>query len=167
MADLNRILDANRDAVEEMIVAAERSGPAWTTPTAPGKWSPSQIVEHVALSLEESAQIVSGAPSKIQTLPFFLRPIARSLFFNRILKTERFPKAKTNKAMDPVTGPPAPADARPRLERALSRFDQECRAAGAEARSVSSGAFGVVSLADYAKFMELHTRHHCRQMAPR
>ena len=27
-----------------------------------------------------------------------------------------------------------------------------------------SGAFGTVSLADYARFIEIHTRHHCKQM---
>ncbi len=164
MSDLNRILDANRDAVREMIGAADRSGPAWTTPPAPGKWSPSQIVEHVARSLEESAHVVAGAPSNIPTLPFFFRPVARSLFFNRILKTGLFPKAKTNQAMNPATGPATPAEARGRLESALTRFDQECQSAEAAGRSVNSGAFGTVSLADYARFMELHTRHHCKQM---
>ena len=38
-------------------------------PRAPGKWSPSQIIEHVARSLEESANMAAGRPSKF---PSFL-----------------------------------------------------------------------------------------------
>ena len=51
MADINTALAANRDAVDEMIRAGEQSGAAWIAPRAPGKWSPSQIVEHVARGL--------------------------------------------------------------------------------------------------------------------
>jgi hypothetical protein len=54
MADVNDVLAANRAAVIDVVVAAERSAATWTTPRAPGKWSPSQVVEHVARSLEES-----------------------------------------------------------------------------------------------------------------
>jgi hypothetical protein len=164
MGDLNSTLTANRHAVTELIAAADRCGSAWTAPRAPGKWSPSQVVEHVARSIDESANLISGAPSKFPTLPFFVRPIARTLLFNRVLRTGAFPKAKTNKAMDPESGPPTPADARRRLEDALARFDRECRACAQAGRTVASGAFGRVGVADYARFIELHTRHHCKQM---
>jgi DinB family protein len=164
MADLHSTLAANRDAVTELVATAEQCGPKWTAPRAPGKWSPSQVVEHVARSIDESANMISGAPSKFPTLPFFLRPVARTLLFNRVLRTGTFPKAKTNKAMDPASGPATPSDGRRRLEDALARFDRECRACAQADGTVSSGAFGRVSVADYARFIELHTRHHCRQM---
>ena len=90
MADVNDVLAANRAAVLDLVAAAERSAATWTTPRAPGKWSPSQVVEHVAGGLEEGANIVSGAPS-LPMPPAFLRPLAR-LFFNRILKRGAFPK---------------------------------------------------------------------------
>jgi hypothetical protein len=47
MADIDTALTASRDAVEEMIRAGKQSGAAFTAPRAPGKWSPSQVVEHV------------------------------------------------------------------------------------------------------------------------
>ena len=53
MADVNDVLAANRAAVLDLVAAAERSAATWTTPRAPGKWSPSQVVEHVAGGLEE------------------------------------------------------------------------------------------------------------------
>src|SRR2546422_10609082 len=135
MADVGTVLAGNRAAVDDLIAAADRTGAAWTTPRAPGKWSPSQVVEHVARSLDESANVVSGAPSKFPTLPFFLRPVVRAFLFNRVLRTNAFPKAKTNKAMNPASGPATPAEGRARLESALARFDRECRACASGGRS--------------------------------
>src|SRR2546428_13133198 len=127
MADVGPALAGNRAAVDDLIAAADRRGAAWTTPRAPGKWSPSQVVEHVARALEESANVVAGTPSKFPTFPTMLRPIVRGLFFNRVLRKGRFPKAKTTKALDPPTGPAPPAAARRRLERALAPLDHACR----------------------------------------
>jgi hypothetical protein len=164
MTDVSTVIAANREAVNELVAASERCGAVWTTPRAPGKWSPSQIVEHVARSIEESANMMAGAPTKFPTLPFFLRPVARTLLFKRVLRTGGFPKAKTNKAMDPQSGPATPTDARARLEGALARFDRELRAHAQASDTVTSGAFGTVPVADYARFIEIHTRHHCKQM---
>lgn len=164
MTEVDTTLAANRDAIDTLIAAAERSAGVWTIARALGKWSPSQVVEHVARSLDESANVVSGAPSKFPRLPFFLRPVVRGLLFNRVLRTGGFPKARTNKALDPDAGPATPAEARVRLERALERFDRECRACAKAGGVVASATFGKVSVADYARFIELHTRHHCKQM---
>ena len=163
MADVNDVLAANRAAVIELVAAAERSAATWTTPRAPGKWSPSQVVEHVARGLEEGANVVSGAPS-IPMPPAFLRPLLR-LYFNRILKKGVFPKGwKAAKALNPTRGPATPAQARVRLEGALARFDQECRRRVASGQHVVSGGFGTVSVEDLVRFSALHTRHHCKQM---
>jgi hypothetical protein len=164
VADINSVLTANRDAVAELVAASERCGTAWTVPRAPGKWSPSQLVEHVARSLDESANLVAGTSTKFPKLPFFMRPVARAFLFNRVLKNRAFPKAKTNKAMDPATGPATPAEARVRLEGALARFDRECRECVKNGRDVDSATFGRLQVADYATFIEIHTRHHSKQM---
>jgi hypothetical protein len=164
MADVSAVISANREAVSELIAVSDRCGAVWTTPRAPGKWSPSQIVEHVARSIEESANMMAGAPTKFVKLPFFLRPVARTLLFKRVLRTGGFPKAKTNKPMDPQSGPATPTDARARLEGALARFDRELRARAHASDTVTSGAFGTVRVIDYARFIEIHTRHHCKQM---
>ena len=164
MSNVDAALAANRDALQEFATAAARSGTVWTVPRAPGKWSPSQLVEHVARSIEESAKVVAGAPSKLPSLPFFVRPIARGLLFNRVLRNGAFPKARTNKAMNPEAGPATPAEARARLDAAFVRFEQACRARAAEGLRVESGAFGSVSVPDYARFIEVHTRHHRKQL---
>ena len=163
MADVNDVLAANRATVIDLVAAAERSAATWTTAPAPGKWSPSQVVEHVARGLDEGANIVSGVPS-IPMPPAFLRLVAR-LFFYRILKKDAFPKGfKAHKAMNPASGPATPAEARVRLEGLLARFDQECRRRVASGQHVVSTAFGTVSVEDFVRFNAIHTRHHCKQM---
>ena len=164
MADVNDVLAAHDAAVHDFVAAAERSAATWTTPRAPGKWSPSQVVEHVLRGLDEAANAVSGAPSSIPMPPAFLRPLFR-LYFNRILKKGVFPKGwKALKAFDPATGPATPAQARVRLEGALARFDQECRRRVASGQHVVSTHLGTVSVEDYVRYSALHTRHHCKQM---
>jgi DinB superfamily len=164
MADVNDVLAANRAAVLDLVGAAERSATTWTTPRAPGKWSPSQIVEHVARGLEEAANIISGAPSIVPMPPAFLRRLVR-LYFNRILKKGVFPKGgKAHKTMNPTSGPATPAEARVRLEGALARFDQECRRRDGSGQHVVSTGFGIVSVEDLVRYNAMHTRHHCKQM---
>lgn len=161
MSDLAAALAANRAAVEELIELSLQSA-AWNAPRAPGKWSPSQIVEHVARAIEESANLAAGRPTKFPTLPRFLRPVLKRVLFERVLRTRRFPQGRTNKAMNPASGPATPADARVRLEGALSKLEEACRACGDN--MIDTTIFGPVPLVDWVRFQELHTRHHCRQM---
>ena len=75
MADIDTALEASKDAMEQLILAGERTGTTWSSPRAPGKWSPSQIVEHVAPSLEESANMAAAVPP---SFPSFSASFARS-----------------------------------------------------------------------------------------
>jgi hypothetical protein len=163
MSDLDTLLLANREAVDELILAAERCESAWTVPRADGKWSPAQIVEHVARSLEEGGNVVQERPSKLPSLPFFVRPLA-GMMFHRILKRGAFFKARTNKAMNPIEGPASVDAGRVRLVAALGEFERDCRARKSAGGVLKSPAFGTVSVEEYARFVELHTRHHTKQM---
>ena len=172
MADIDTALAANRDAVEQMIRAGEQSGAAWNTPRAPGKWSPSQVVEHIARALEEGANGVAGRPSKIPNPPavvrLLVRPIA-SFMFKRVLRKGTFPSGfKAHKTMNPANGPATPAEGRIRLETAHQEFEEACRQVAAEGRPVTT-LFGSVPvpIQDLVRFNELHTRHHSKQMAAR
>ena len=164
MPEIERPLAAVHAAVAELVAAAEAVGLAWTTPRAPGKWSPSQVVEHVARIMEESANVAADRPSKFPTIPFFLRPIVRVLVFKRTLWRKAFPKMKAIAAFVPAAGSATPADGCVRLQGALTRFDQACRARAASGQDVASTIFGAVPVADFARFQELHVRHHILQM---
>jgi hypothetical protein len=165
MPDIDVPLAGVRAAVADLVAAAERAGVAWAKPRAPGKWSPSQVVEHVARIMEESANVASNRPSKFPTIPFLLRPIVRVLVFKRTLWRNAFPKMKAIAAFVPVAGSVTPADGRDRLQGALTSFDQACRARAASGQDVASTIFGAVQVADFARFQELHVRHHILQMA--
>ena len=167
MSNLESQLADNRAAVRDLEALADRSATAWNAPRAPGKWTPAEVVEHVARAMEEGANVIAGRPSKLPTLPSFLRPVVRGLVFNRVVKTGRFLKARTNRALTPATtpaAPPTPAEGKARLESALAAFEKECRARVSTGKPVESPVFGVVSVEDYARFNEMHTRHHTMQI---
>jgi DinB family protein len=161
MSDVTQRLEDNRSAIEEVLTAAEAVVGQWEKPVAPGKWSPSQLVEHLAESYEQGANVVAGRPSQLPSMPAFLRPVVRVLFFNRVVRKSWFPKSKTSSAMDPESGPESPEAGRARLEAAFEVFREACGSAGNE---ITSTAFGRVRLDDYCRFMEVHTRHHLKQM---
>ena len=166
MREIDGALAASRQAAEQLIGDAEALGSDWGKPRAPGKWSPSQIVEHVARTLEESANMAAGRPSKFPRPPFFIRPIAR-IIFKRVLRKAAFPKAKAFKAFNPASGPATPAEGRIRLETAHQKFDEACRRIVADGRPMPHPGFGSVPVQDYVRFMEIHTRHHGRQIVAR
>jgi hypothetical protein len=165
MTEIDTALAANRDAVEQLIRAGEQSGAAWSTPRAAGKWSPSQVVEHVARGLEEGANVVAGRPT-LPMPPAVVRLIA-GFIFKRVLRKATFPNGfKAHKAMNPARGPATPAEGRTRLETAYQKFDEVCRRIAADGRLITS-AFGSVPAQDLVRYNELHTRHHIKQMAAR
>jgi hypothetical protein len=168
-ADVEALIASNRAAVDELYRLAEAAAAEnrWTTPRAPGKWSPQQVVEHVAISLEEAGNVIAGRPTKLPTMPALLRPIG-GLLFKRVLRKGGFPRVKTPPSMDPAkaapTGPATITDARERLDAGFAEFEKACRERAAKGDAVPSKAFGNVSLQDYARFNELHTRHHAQQI---
>jgi len=163
-SELNTSLTGLRNAVGALLATANGVGAGWKVPRAPGKWSPAQVVEHVARIMEESAKAAASAPSAFPTIHPFLRPIVRVLVFKRILRRKAFLKMKAIEAMDPPTGSTTPKEARVRLEAVLSRFDRACRARAASGQDVASTIFGAVQVADFARFQELHVRHHHLQL---
>ena len=164
MSDLETQVTAARVAVDEVLEASVACAERWSVPAAPNKWSPAQVAEHVARSLEEAALDIAGQRSKMPNLPTPLRFVARKLLFERVLARGCFSRAKTNKAMDPETGPESPAAARVRLDAAWRTFAEACKTRSASGGLAASRVFGAVPLADYVRFQEIHTRHHRAQM---
>src|SRR5262245_55424614 len=148
MSNIQTALEASRKAIDQLVAAAERCGPAWSAPRAPGKWSPSQIVEHVTWSFEESVEMAAGRPSKFPKLPALARPIVRTLLFKRVLRKEAFPKARTNKAMNPASGRATPQEGRARLVAAHQNFDRACRQIASGGGRMHTTVFGIVSVED-------------------
>jgi hypothetical protein len=123
-------------------------------------------VEHVARSLEASVNVAAGKPSAFPRLPAIAHPVLR-IVFRQILKRSAFPKGKTTKPMNPVVGPATPADGRVRLEAAHQNYEEACRELAARGAAMPTPMFGQVPIEDFVRFMELHTRHHHRQIPVR
>ncbi len=97
-------------------------------------------------------------------IPGPLRPVVRGLLFNRVLKRKRFPRARTNRALNPERGSTSPAEARLRLTAALAALEGACRACRGRGEPVHSKVFGQVAVEDFVRFQAIHTRHHCGQI---
>ena len=164
MTELSESLQTTRTAVDAMIRTAHASSDRWNTPRAAGKWTPAQVVEHVALALEASAAEIAGRPTRFPTLPRPVRVLVRTLFFNRVLRSGTFPKAKTNRALNPHSGPATPADAERRLAAACRTLEEAAIGSAAAGDLMTSVMFGRVRITDYVTFQGHHTTHHRAQM---
>lgn len=162
--DISKEVADSRAALDELIQTAERAASNWTTPRAPKKWSPAQVAEHVARVFDDATNMIEGRPHGFPKMPFFVRPIFRTLFFNPTLKKNTFPTAKTFKAFDPIEGPATPAAARERLIAAHERYLATCKARAEQDGTVTSTVFGTVPVGHYMRFATMHTRHHQKQI---
>src|SRR5262245_49087556 len=163
--DLDAALGDLHAAVGGFLAAADRSANRWTMPLGYGKWSPAQVVEHVYRIMDQSANVIAGSPSAFPDVPRLLRPVTRLMMFRRILKRGAFLSMRTAPPFDPSAGPPTPADGRLRIDAALTRFTRASRERASAGEQVASKLFGPVAPAEFARFQELHVRHHLLQLS--
>ena len=159
-------LAAHRDAAESFLATA-RAVPAerWAVPRATGKWSPAQVVEHVALAYETNTQLLRGpVPGGA---PRWIRPLIRKFLLGLVLRRGGFPRgSRAPKAMEPkVSQAAAPrSELMPRLESAAAGF--QAGAAAHASDTLEHPFFGTVPLTDIVRLSEIHTRHHAAQLLP-
>jgi hypothetical protein len=166
--DLASIQAEHRHAVAAFVAAA-RAVPAraWNQPTAPGKWSPAQIAEHVRLAYAAfDAELAGGQGLRLRS-SWWIRPFLRLVYLRSIVRTGRMPR--------PVV---APREARP----GAGPFDQQATLAGFEANvaaveqklTMRHGTrapvlthpyFGGLDVTHAWRFLTVHTDHHRRQFA--
>ena len=150
MREIDGALAASRQAAEQLIGDAEALGSDWGTPRAPGKWSPSQIVEHIARSLDSTVALAHGQPSSFPSLPVIVHPLLR-IIFRRLLNARSWPKGKTTPGMNPEAGPPTPTEGRARLQAAHARYEAACRQLAARGAPIRTPMFGAVPVADFVR----------------
>jgi len=166
MHDLQSTINDNRQAVAAFLTSAGAvPQSAWTRPRAPGKWSPGQVAEHVAIAYEIALAILNGTFSA-RGAPRVLRPLIRTIVFRPVMKTGRFKEGvKAPAPFLPTATPASVADLAARLQAAAGAFEKELEAAARMGRtSVDHPFFGRVPLSDYSRLQAIHTRHHSRQL---
>ena len=166
MSALDDAIAANREAAQKFLSTARTvAKEKWAAPVAPGKWSPAQILDHVAVTAEVSLKAIKGDAS-MGSIPRFLRFIPRVFGFNPTIKKGRFPEKQRGPAIfAPSTGHPSYEAGAARLESAVSALEQHTRdLAKAGTLAFEHSFFGAVTIADYVCFNALHTTHHEEQL---
>lgn len=166
MADLNTTIADNHAAVLEFIVTARSlSARQWTTPRAPGKWTPAQITEHLAITYEYGVTLAKGEAKG--GIPFFLKPLARRMIVDSTLKAGRFTrKGRTPRMFEPAKVSSDADIVLPRLEKAVDDFERAIVSGSPEARhTLNHPFFGKIATTDYLRLQAIHARHHHEQLA--
>jgi hypothetical protein len=166
MSALDDAIAANRDAAKTFLSTARAvAKEKWAQPVAPGKWSPAQIVEHVAVSTEIALKAIRGDKG-LGSFPRLLRPIPRAMVFNSTLKKGAFPDRMRGPAIFAPSKDHVPYEqSAARLERAIADLENHTRDAAKAGKDVfEHGFFGRLKVADYVHFNGLHTRHHEQQL---
>ena len=162
MPDLKTTIHDHHEAIDAFVASA-RAVPAteWSEPRAPGKWSPGQVVEHVARAYELNLDVLHGVPPGM-SLPSILRPLLRKFGFNAILRRGRFHSgSRAPRILRPSGSPAAAALLTQRLLSAANGFERD---AAAGAQTVDHPFFGELPVVDLVRFQEIHTRHHLGQL---
>jgi hypothetical protein len=162
---LDKGIRRNREAPSRFLSLADRLSPAeWNQPVAPGKWSPAQIAEHLALTYEISSQALQGT-SSLPALPAPVRPFLRWMVLLSIKKGQFPPRGRATKGMIPSATAIDREKVLPRLTMAVDTYTAECTAAEKAGREAFvHPAFGRIRVVDYLLFNDLHTRHRTSQI---
>lgn len=163
--DWNRLDQEHAASIEDFTARAESVADAlWPTSVVPGKWSPAQVAEHIALAYEAILRDLSGGPAMRLRASWWQRVLLRRFLLPRILTSGRIPFAAT-----------APREARPggepldraevlrRVREGASRLDAVMRESGESAR-VTHPYFGTLRGREILRFCAIHTRHHAFQL---
>ena len=168
MADVDVVIASHRRAVGAFVDAARAVPPSqWATPRAPGKWSPGQVTEHVALAYEQSGRMLHGSftgPAK----PWYQQLLARWLGLPSLLKRGDFGKGpfQAPDFIRPSASPGSSVALLARLEAAAHDLEATLAEASDSRRvSVDHPVFGRLPLADLVRFLVVHTNHHRPQLS--
>lgn len=140
----------------------------WARPLAPGKWSPAQVAEHLALTYEALLREVGGGSPMRLRLSAAHRALLRWLLLPHVLFHRSFPlRAPAVRELRPADGAHPGRDAvLPRLEALGERFERELDAARrAGGGRVTHPFFGTVPPVKALRFCAVHLEHHRRQLS--
>jgi DinB family protein len=164
---LEEVLARHRAAVAAFLAsAAATDSDAWTRPTAPGKWSPAQVTEHLLLAvLAVQAELEQRSPMRF-VLPAWKRFLLRRAVLPRLLATGRFPAgARAPREIRPSLSTISQEEALRRLETAAAEFEAVCRQAPRlEKLRLGHPYFGALPATDLIRILAWHTLHHRAQL---
>lgn len=161
-----RALGEHRAAVATYLALVDAmDDAAWRRPYLPGRWSPAQITEHLALSYEALLREMAGEGAMRPRARPWLQTVLRWLYLPHVLFHRSLPlRAAAPREMRPGPEPPEKEAARSRLEAAARRFEDGAGAALARGPGrLTHPYFGPVPLLRGVRFLAVHVEHHRRQ----
>jgi DinB superfamily len=160
-------LDEHQEALAAYLDAAGRlPESAWTRPWKPGKWTPAQTTEHLAMTYQVFiGEVNGGTPMRLKLTPF-RRRLLKLLLLPHMLFHRTFPRgAVAPRELRPAEGS-ADRDAALRRMRELGeRFAQEASRVRASRDFVTHPFFGEIDLTRGMRLCAVHLEHHTRQIA--
>lgn len=166
-ADWQALAEDHRAALGQFLATARRiPSDLWTTPLAPGKWTPAEITSHLAQSYRVLRAELAGGKGMALRLPPWQRWMLRRTILPGILAGKGFPAyARAPKETRPRD---IPTDAREALRILADEgegFAQELAArATSERVRLTHAYFGPMSARRSLQLVTMHTRHHAHQL---
>ena len=158
----------HRAAIEEVARILESHDPEfWTAPREPGKWSPAEIAQHLALSYEPALAELDGGRGYAVRLAWWTRTALRVFMVPRIL-AGKFPKgAPAPRESRPQDGASSPAEGARLLREKAALFESRLDEAHAARRArVTHPYFGKLTAPQILKVLAAHAAHHRDQLRP-
>ena len=135
---------------------------AWSVPRAPGKWSPAEESEHITLAHELFADQLAGGRALDAVTSGWRRVALHWIVMPWILRTGRFPRARSPREAAPagVALPCAVLTARLGAASRAVRSGLECRGKDAFRVRLPHPYFGDMTCVQLLRLTAVHTRHH-------
>ena len=157
----------HRTALAAYVARAGRlTSEGWRAPRAPGKWSPAEISEHLALAYDAGLKELRGGPGLAVRTNFWQRLVLRWFVMPKLLAGGALtrPVKAPREIRHPVAGEQVPTLAR--LERLGETLERELEIASARGPvRFTHPYFGALNAVQTLKFCAFHARHHEAQVA--
>ena len=157
----------HRAALASYVTRAGRlTSERWRAPRAPGKWSPAEISEHLALAYEVGLTELRGGPSAEIRTGFWQRLVLRWLVMPKLLAGGTLTRAvqAPREIRHPVAGDQVATLVR--LERLAETLERELDSAAARGPvRFTHPYFGALGAVQALGFLAFHARHHEAQVA--
>jgi DinB family protein len=156
----------HREAIASVVDVVRSVDPGiWTVSRGPGKWSPAEIAEHLALAYEPPLAELEGGAGYTLRLKGWKQALVRWKYLPAMLERGRFPAGvRAPREARPTSHAATPEAAGERLLENANRFER--RLAQAEAVHpvrLTHAYFGLLQGPEILRLLAVHARHHGKQ----
>ncbi len=162
----SRALREHREALGAVVTAISAVEPlAWHRPLAPGKWSPAQISEHLALVYESGLRDLQGTGTLRPRVPPWKQRLLRWFLLPHILFHQNVPlRAAAPREVRPSEEGLPQDESVDRLLDLAGRFEAALEAVLPRGHFFSHPYFGPLPPLKALRFCAVHLEHHRRQL---